>query len=394
MTDVIDWDDKLPGFGLRTRDGKRSWVYQYKLDGKNHRLKLGGPELSRKQALELANDAKAQLARAKRGIGVDPATERDQRKADVKPRSRGNTLSATIPIYLKAREGSLRKSSHWATKKYLEAYWKPLHDLALTKIGRADVATILADRTKKNGPIAANRARSAISGLFAWAIGEGICETNPVIGTNKRKENGPRERSLSDAEAAAVWLAAPDKDYGRLIKLIVLTGCRRGELGRLKWSEIDLEARTITLPRERTKNGKEHVVPLSGPAMDILVSIGRREREYVFGRSHGKGFAGWAKAKQDLDAVLTLDQPWTVHDLRRTVRTGLGKLGVQPHIAEATLNHLPPKLIRTYDRNTYADEKRSALDKWASHLKVCVAQATGANVTALRKGDSAGSRKS
>ena len=80
-----------------------------------------------------------------------------------------------------------------------------------------------------------------------------------------------------------------------------------------------------------------------------------------------------------------MKEPWTVHDLRRTVRTGLGELGVQPHIAEAVINHVPPKLIRTYDRNTYAAEKRDALDKWAAHLKVAVAQATGANVTALEK---------
>jgi integrase len=279
VSDIIDFDDKLPGFGKRTRDGNISWILQYKLDGKNRRLRLGGPELTEKQARRLAEAEKGKLAAAKLGHGIDPATERDQRRAEIEPRPRGNTLAAAIPIYLKAREGSLRKSSHWATKKYLQEYWTPLHGLPLAKIGRGDVATILTQITENSGPIAANRALSAISGLFAWAIGDGICETNPVIGTNKRKENGPRERSLSDAEAAAVWLAAPEKDYGRLVKLIMLTGCRRGELGRLKWSEIDLEAHTITLPRERTKNGKEHVVPLSGAAMDILASINRTGRE-------------------------------------------------------------------------------------------------------------------
>jgi hypothetical protein len=85
-----------------------------------------------------------------------------------------------------------------------------------------------------------------------------------------------------------------------------------------------------------------------------------------------------------LEGAVKLKEEWTLHDLRRTVRTGLGKLGVQPHVAEAVLNHLPPKLIRTYDRNTYAAEKRDALDKWASHLKVVIAKATGATVTAIR----------
>jgi integrase len=384
--DHFEWDESMHGFGLRIRNRKhRTLIVQYKLGSKHRRINLGTVgKIDFKDAVRRAKKIFGHVA-----DGIDPA----EAKAAT-PKTVAHSLGATIPKYLDARTGDLRPSTWRATKAYLEEHWSPLHNMPLGKIKRADVATVLTT-IEKRGRIAANRARSALSGLFGWAMGEGWCEENPVIGTNQRSEGAPRERSLSDVEAARVWLAAPDKDYGRLIKLILLTGCRRSELGRLKWSEVDLEAHTITLPRGRTKNGQEHVVPLSGPAMEILAGIAhRREREHVFGRSHGKGFAGWAKAKQDLDAVLTLDQPWTVHDLRRTVRTGLGKLGVQPHIAEATLNHLPPKLIRTYDRNSYADEKRSALDKWASHLKVCVAQATGANVTALRKGDSAASRKS
>jgi integrase len=147
-------------------------------------------------------------------------------------------------------------------------------------------------------------------------------------------------------------------------------------LGDLNWREIDLAARTITLPRERTKNGQEHVVPLSDAAVAILDAIPRSSRELVFGRGQG-GFQGWSKCKAELDKAVRLKKPWTLHDLRRTVRTGLGGLGIQPHIAEAALNHLPAKLIRTYDRNTYAEEKKAALDQWATHLKTIVAQATG-----------------
>jgi integrase len=219
--------------------------------------------------------------------------------------------------------------------------------------------------------------------MFTWAIGEGLCDQNPVAGTNKQEENGPRERSLSDVEAAAVWLAAPENDYGRIVRLILLTGCRRKEISWLQWSEIDLKEKTITLPGERTKNKQTHVVPLSDLAVAILKDIPQRaNRDFVFGVGRG-GYSGWARSKAEFDALVGL-KDWTLHDLRRTVRTGLGKLGVQPHVAEAALNHLPPKLIRTYDRNTYAAEKRDALDKWAAHLTVAVAQATGANVTALK----------
>ena len=221
--------------------------------------------------------------------------------------------------------------------------------------------------------------------MFTWAIGEELCDQNPVAGTNKQEENGPRERSLSDAEAAMVWLAAPEDDYGRIVRLILLTGCRRNEISSLQWPEIDLKAKTITFAGERTKNKQTHIVPLSDAAVAILKDIPQRpNRNFVFGIGKG-GYSGWANSKAELDEVVALKEDWTLHDLRRTVRTGLGKLGVQPHVAEAVLNHLPPKLIRTYDRNTYAAEKREALDKWATHLKTVVAQATGTNVTALRK---------
>jgi len=127
-------------------------------------------------------------------------------------------------------------------------------------------------------------------------------------------------------------------------------------------------------------------VPLPDAAFSILQGIMRRgERDFVFGIARDGGFSGWSKSKIALDKAAALREGWRLHDLRRTVRTGLGKLGIQPHIAEAVLNHLPPKLIRTYDRNKYESEKRVALDKWAAHLKVAIAQATGANVTALRK---------
>jgi hypothetical protein len=122
-------------------------------------------------------------------------------------------------------------------------------------------------------------------------------------------------------------------------------------------------------------------VPLSDAALTILKEIPRRDHDFVFGR-RGGGFSGYSKAKRELDATLEL-APWVIHDLRRTVRTGLGHLGILPHVGEACLNHLPAKLIRTYDRNTYEAEKRDALERWANHLAVAIAQAEGTNVVKL-----------
>lgn len=376
----IEFDDDMAGFGLRVRAGGkaeyRTFIAQYKIGAKHRRITLGN---AAKVTLEDAQK-RAKKIFGKVANGEDPANE----KAEAR-KTASHTLDATIKTYLEARAGGMKPRSYTETKRHLETQWKPLHGLALGSIGRANVAAEAAKIAKQSGPVAANRARASLSAFYRWAIGEGLCEENPVAGTNKREENGPRERSLSDAEAATIWLAAPENDYGRIVRLILLTGCRRTELGDLQWYEIDKEARTLTLPPERTKNGQAHVVPLSDPALAILSAITRcAGRDLIFGSGEG-GYSGWSKSKAALDTAAKLKEDWTLHDLRRTVRTGLGKLGVQPHVAEAVLNHLPPKLIRTYDRNTYAAEKKAALDLWASHLMVAVAQATGANVTALRK---------
>ena len=381
--DQIKFDEKFKRFGLqirRSEDGSehRTYIFQYKVGPKHRRINCG------KVGEVKAADARAAAERHAAALvnHEDPATKREVLRKEV-----AHTFGATVAKYLEAQQKKLRVRSFDASQRYLLSHWSPLHGLALGKITRAHVATEIGNIGKRSGPSAANRGRAVLSAFFRWAIGEGLCEENPVVNTNKQVEKGARERSLTDAEAAAVWLAMPESDYGRIVKLLLLTGCRRIEIGSLRWDEIDLAARTITLPRERTKNKQEHVIPLCDAAMAIIEAIPRRDRDCVFGRGQG-GFGGWDKSKKVIDKTLQFKTPWTLHDIRRTVRTGMGMLGVLPHVAEAALNHLPPKLIRTYDRNTYATEKRAALDLWASHLKVAIAQASGANITMLRKSES------
>jgi integrase len=378
-SDHIEFDDAMPGFGLRIRAGDkkehRTFIAQYKIASKHRRINLGNVA---KVDLDKARK-EAKIIFGKVASGEDPANK----KAEVR-QAASHTLGSVIAKYLEAKEPALKASSYRETKRHLESHWKLLHGLALSSISRAHVAAQLGVLAKNSGPVATNRSRASLSTVFSWTIGEGLCDHNPVVGTNKQEEGGPRERSLSDAELAKVWLAAPENDYGRIVQLLMLTGCRREEIGSLKWPEIDTDARTITISPERTKNSREHVVHLCDNALAIIKRIPRRDREYVFGFGRG-GFGGWSRSKAEIDKAAKLKDDWTLHDLRRTVRTGLGTLKVQPHIAEAVLNHLPPKLIRTYDRNTYAAEKKAALDLWASHLMVAVAQATGANVTAIHR---------
>jgi integrase len=384
-TDKIFFDDQVAGFGVRVREGgSRKFVLHYRIGGKQRRYTIGTPStaLTLQMARLRANRALLDVA-----DGKDPAAQKATAKIEAK--SSFKSVADDYIEFLKRRmaAGDLKPRSYVEIERHLLKHFKPLHPLVIGSITRATVAARLREIAKKNGPGAADRTRSNVSTFFGWAIGEGICETNPVDGTNRHAEPVERERALildgekpNYDEVVAVWKGAPDNEYGKIVRLLILTLCRRDEIGSLGWSEIDREGRLIRLPGPRTKNGREHVVPLSDAAMAILDTIDAREgRDFVFGSGKG-GYSGWSKAKSN---GVKLKTPWTLHDLRRTGRTGLGILGVAPHIAEAVLNHLPPKLVRTYDRNAYEREKRQALDLWAEHLMRLV-NGEKSNVVPLR----------
>jgi integrase len=387
-TDKIYFDDQVPGFGLRLREGgSRKFVLHYRIGGKQRRYTIGTPStaLTLQEGRRRANKALLDVA-----DGKDPAAQKATAKVEAK--SSFKSVADDYIEFLKRRmaAGDLKPRSYVEIERHLLKHFKPLHQLVITSITRATVAARLREIAKKNGTGAADRTRSNVSTFFGWAIGEGICETNPVDGTNRHSEYVERERSLildgekpNYDELIAVWKGAPDNEYGKIVRLLTLTLCRRDEIGSLERAEFDREAKLIRLPGKRTKNHREHVVPLSDAAMAVLETIEQREgRELLFGSGKG-GYSGWSKSKKEMDEDVKIKKPWTLHDLRRTGRTGLGILGVAPHIAEAVLNHLPPKLVRTYDRNAYEREKRQALDLWAEHLMRLVKGETS-NVVPLR----------
>jgi integrase len=215
---------------------------------------------------------------------------------------------------------------------------------------------------------------------------EGLCDSNPVIGTND-PETGikSRERVLDDAELRAVWNACRDDDFGRIVRLLILTGCRREEIGGLRWSDLNLDTGVMTITGERTKN--HHTLELTLPAgsLDILPSR-RPDRDNVFGKH--KPFSAWSFATMVLKSRIIEAggaslAPWTLHDLRRTMRTGLGKLGVAPHIAELCINHVKGGVEAIYDRHKYQREIKAALALWSEHV-LAVAEQRESKVVPLR----------
>jgi integrase len=392
--DKIFFDDEIAGFGLRVREGgSRKFVLHYRIGGSQRRLTVGAAGvLTLEEARQRARRALVDV-----GDGKDPAAQKAEDKAEAKHSFKSVADEYLEVLRARVAKGEMKPRSYDEIERQLigkpsteNVHWKPLHRLVINSISRSTVASRLREIAKQHGPVAADRSRSNVSTFFGWAIGEGICESNPVDGTNRHSEYVERERSLildgekpNYDELIAVWKGAADTEYGKIVRLLILTLCRRDEIGSLAWAEIDREGRLIRLPGARTKNGREHVVPLSDAALAILDTIDAREgRDLVFGSGRG-GYSGWSKSKEGMDEAVKLKKPWTLHDLRRTGRTGLGILGVAPHVAEAVLNHLPPKLVRTYDRNAYEREKRQALDLWAELLMRLVS-GEKSNVVPLR----------
>jgi integrase len=376
---------RAKGLALRVRaDESRTWAFYYRFGGKLRRLTLGtasddpsGLTLDRARSKALEH-------RVTLNNGHDPAAEKKRTEAE--DARKDLRVSAVVDDWLKVRKEDMKPRSHVEWTRHLKQHWKPLHKLMLGAVTRQDIAAQMRTIAKDSGPVSANRARGALSAMFAWAIGEGLCEANPVIGTNKAAEEKPRERLLDDSELAAVWKGAPDNDYGRIVKLLMLTGQRRDEIGSLRWSEIDLEARTINLDGTRTKNGRAHVIPLSDAALAILKTTTQLdEREFVFGRGRG-GYSGWSKTKAALDAACGV-KGWTLHDLRRTGATRMAENKVLPHVIESVLNHVSGHksgVAGIYNRSTYETEKREALDTLASYIKTAIAKSEGANVRRLK----------
>ena len=367
-SDAIFFDDTLPGFGVRIRrGGKRTWIVQYRVGAKQRRLTLGS--LS---SLELDQARiEARRALAKVGLAVDPQAEKSRTK-----REAAVTMDALFDRYLKVKEAQLKPRSFVETERHLLKGWAPLHSQPIASIERADIASRLSVLARDSGPVSADRARAALSGFFSWAMREGLVGMNPVLATNRPATSNPRDRILSDSEIAEVWSAGADNDFGRIVRLLLLTGQRREEVSSMAWSELDLDAAIWSIPRARTKNDRAHVVPLSDPALAIIANIiPRLGRDLVFGEGAG-GFSGWSKAKAALDRRINAQRerpipPWRLHDLRRTAVTGMGELNVAPHVIEAVVNHVSGSkggVAGIYNRALHMPERRQALTLWAERV--------------------------
>ena len=218
--------------------GSRTWVFRYRLGSKQRVMTFGSAEvMSAQQAREQAQRLHAQVK-----LGLDPAGGKIESQARAT-----EIFEYAVKIFLTRQKERLKPRSFLEAERHLLMHARPLHPRPLAKIERRDIAIRLNEIANASGPAAANRVRTSLSALYAWAMREGLVEHNPVANTNKAVERGSRERVLNASELRAIWHALPDDDFGDIIKLLALTGQRRDEIGRLRWDEVNLDAIAATL---------------------------------------------------------------------------------------------------------------------------------------------------
>ncbi len=364
--DQLVFDTEQRGLAVRVMAvGTKSYLVQYSRAGKKHRVPLGSVDAI---SLAMARDA-ARAVMGQVAMGENPAAARKalaeaSKAAGLRERvTLLHLLDDWKRLHLVHRSANYRGEALRALAKAFEE-WLP------RPAERLDKAAVVA-AVDRLSPSMARAVAVYGRACFAWARKRGLLSSNPFLDLPVLPANVKRDRVLNDAEAAQVWKAAAEipAPYGPIVQLLMLTGQRRDEVGGMRWEELAPDLSAWTIPAERTKNDVASVVPLPAAARAILQTR-PRTRGLVFPGERGRPFGGWSKAKAALDKASGVTS-WRLHDLRRTLATGLQRLGVRLEVTEAVLNHVSGTrggIVGIYQRHEWREEKAAALDGWAAHL--------------------------
>jgi len=365
-SDTVYWDDSLAGFGLKvTPRGRKVFIVLYRTKDGFSRLRKYtiGPYGQITPAIARITAQKVLAARLE---GKDPAGE----KRRLRQKVIRDAIEDVVADYRLRHVNAIRSASE--TNRILDREvlnrWK---GRSIHEITRQDVLKLLDEIVDRGSPGMANRVFTVVRALCNWAIGRGILERSPCAGLSKPSQGQSRDRVLSDDELRAVIFAARQagKPYGAIVELLALTGQRRNEVASMTWQEFDLDKALWTIPGNRAKNGRPHLVHLSPRAIE-LITAQDKSRDLVFPILSGKPFMSFPRTKQQLDQVCGV-RDWALHDLRRTVVSGMAALGVAPHVADKILNHQSGTIsgvAAVYQRHEFPAERRVAIELWANHI--------------------------
>lgn len=413
--EYVIWDSEVSGFGLKVSpSGGKVYIYRYRLArpkkaastaprkytiGKHGNLT---PDQARKRAKELAALVEQRIDPRQRELDAISASDEVKQLAKEKARLEGELAFENVAArWLAEYELDHRPRTAQQARHVVEKHLEPaLSGKPLPHICRADLQPII-DAI----PVKHRASRLAVysyaSVLFRWAMERGEIADNPVRLMAKPSAPEARNRVLSDDELAAVWTEAESlrAPYGPFFKLLILTGQRREEVAAMTWAEVDRASATWVIPASRAKNGVSQLVPLAPAVLDVLdklsleLQIAEEEKETdakrwpksgplltTYGRTAIKSYS---KAKAKLDEAITKTRgragpllAWRVHDLRRTLATGLQKLGVRWEVCEAVLNHVSGArsgVAGIYQQHDWKEEKRDALRAWAAAVSAIAA---------------------
>jgi integrase len=365
------FDQGYPGLALRVSyGGGKTFVYFYKLGRRLRRMSLGRyPSTTLTEAREAWRKARQDAQK-----GRDPSTAR-------KRKTGATDFPRVLDEWLRRDQAENRTKD--AIKRLIEKDTLPAWEYRqVADLDRRDILDVIDTVVDRGSPITARRLQAHLHRFFKWCSGRGIIATNPMADLPKPGSETKRDRVLSDHELVTVYKAAKDLGwpFGPAVQLLILTGARREEIGGLRWSELvgmtDMDAAEIKLEGARTKNNEPHTIPLSAPATTLVQKLPRMgNSDFVFTTTGRTPVSGWSRAKSKLNDGIQSANPWTIHDLRRTVATGLQKLGISLQVIEAVLGHVAGSragVVGIYQRHSFDAEKRAALEAWGAHVMALV----------------------
>ena len=396
------WDTRVRGLHLRiTARGKATWALRARtVAGKHSRIRLGTyPALGLAEARKAALTALATIAR-----GADPVAERRQARERRRAEAAEPTVAQRWQEWTTIAARTALRGRGWsdAHRERVERTLRLIVDPALGRRAlrnttRADWTRLIAAAHRERGPAAAGNVARVIGAFLAFAETSGWIDASPLprrVATRLAPPVAARERTLSDDELRLLWVAAETlaPKPRAFVRLLILTACRRSEVAGLRLGEIDRDAGLWTIPAARTKGRSAHAVPLGPLALAELAAVWPEDAadldpaHALLGHVRGSALSGFSKIKTRLDARLgalaakagmPALAPWRWHDLRRTARTGMSRLGVAREAAEAALNHVFGRggLVAVYDRHDYAAEALAALRTWQGFVAGLVAEA-------------------
>jgi integrase len=354
------FDKGFPGLALRVSyAGGKSFGMYYRFGAKLRRINFGTyPAIGLIEARELWRAARMSVAK-----GIDPAARDSVGRQD--------TFTDVVGEWIKRdQEPRNRARTLYQLQNMIRLDVLPVWgNRRIDTIGKRDVIELLDKIMDRGAVVKARRMYAVLGRFFRWCHGREIIFGNPMSGLEKPGSEKSRDRVLTNDELVAVWNACADDTFGAAARVLALTGARVTEVSALRWTE--LEGDTIKLDGSRTKNGEPHAILLSSPARSIVEAM-PRVGEFVFSVDGGKHpIRGWTRAKERLDSLAKIEA-WRLHDLRRTVATGMNEIGAEPHIVEAVLGHTVKGVAGVYNRAKYEAAKRSALEAWGAHVMALI----------------------